>query len=85
MPLASRHKAGVDDKMRTTWDPEGLSKRFRFAATSAENYLQEVARKTHDQETCKAIHDMHLAEFYPCNHLHGRTYLQTRQLLLDER
>jgi hypothetical protein len=64
------------------WDPEAVSQRFLRAAATAEDYLREVRSKIASQPTYGTTHDQTLAEYYVYNHLHGRTWLDTRETLL---
>jgi len=67
-----------------SWDPNGLTKSFIIAAESAERYMKECKWKVKRSEGYKALHDEHLAKFYVFNYLHGRTFLETREMLLAE-
>ncbi|MEQ9230512.1 MAG: hypothetical protein RIF46_07490, partial [Cyclobacteriaceae bacterium] len=57
---------------------------FLFQANEAERYCNEVKSKIDRTPTYKQIFDEHLAKFYVFNYLHGRTFLETRELLLKE-
>jgi len=67
-----------------TWDAESLSKRFEFAASSAESYFQQVRPKMATQPAYQRVYDEKVAEFGVFNRLHGRTCLDTRDALLAE-
>jgi hypothetical protein len=61
------------------WDPDIISQQFLAKAECAERYLDEVKAKVRANPSYQVIHDMTLAEFYVYNHLHGRTFLRTRE------
>jgi hypothetical protein len=67
-----------------SWDPPTLSKRFEFAASSAETYFREIRPKMVKQPTYQHVYDEKVAEFCVFNRLHGRTFLDTRDALLAE-
>ena len=66
------------------WDVESVSRSFEYRAKSTDRYLQEIGPKVQDRPAYKAVHDMHLAEFWVYNWLHGKTFLQTRDTLVAE-
>ena|ERR1700741_1263034 len=71
--------------MTEPWDAEALSRRFLWLATEKERYAGEARRKVSSRtDSYKRVHDEALAEFYVANRLHGRTFLNTRQELVDE-
>lgn len=66
------------------WNPEKLSQLFISQAGEAERYMKEVKSKISRTDNYKPIFDEHLAKFYVYNYLHGRTFLESRELLLNE-
>jgi hypothetical protein len=70
--------------MSDAWDPESMSRSFIFAAESAERYMLECKSKLSRSERYKELHDEHLAKFYVCNYIHGRTFLETREKFVAE-
>lgn len=67
-----------------TWDPEALTRRFLHQAEDAERYLAEVRGKVKSNPSYQHVYDEHMARFYVFNYLHGRTFLESRNSLLQE-
>lgn len=64
------------------WDEKALSRRFRFAANSAESYMEECKNKVSRSERYKALHDEHLAKFYVYNYLPEKLFLSSPKAFL---
>jgi hypothetical protein len=62
------------------WNPEDLSVRYRHQAEDAERYLAEVRRKVKGNRSYEHVFDQQVARFYVFNHLHGRTFLESRRI-----
>ena len=66
------------------WDIDSLNQSFFNVARNAEIYLEEVKNKTKINKSYESVYDDHLAKFYVYNYLHGKTFLVSRQALVDE-
>ncbi|HEX8830088.1 MAG TPA: hypothetical protein VF705_02925 [Longimicrobium sp.] len=66
------------------WDVESVSRSFQYRADSTDRYLQEIRPKVQDRPAYEIVYDMHLAEFWVYNYLHGKTFLQNRETLVAE-
>lgn len=66
------------------WNPQELSARYLHQAQDAERYLREVRGKLKRNPSYEHVFDEHMARFYVYNHLHERTFLDTREALLKE-
>ncbi|MDP8212794.1 MAG: hypothetical protein P9X22_05835 [Candidatus Zapsychrus exili] len=66
------------------WNPNEISKQFKFIADKAERYLLEVKEKMKDRKTYEAIHDEYLAKISVYCYLYGRTFLKTRESFVSE-
>jgi hypothetical protein len=72
------------EQMKAGWDWHSVSEHFRSVANDAERYLNEVRRKVKSNSNYEIIFDEHLAEFYVYNYLHGRTFLETKEMFVAE-
>lgn len=70
--------------MKKDWDIESISHSFLIAAQMSENYLNEIKPKLSSRPTYELLFDEHLATFYVYNYLHGRTFLESKNSLLNE-
>lgn len=68
----------------TVWDAEAMSKLFISEAENAERQLRQAAAKAKMNRSFEHVHDQHLARYYVYNYLHGRSFLFSRETLLDE-
>ena len=66
------------------WDSERVSRAFLSQAKEAERYCMEVRRKVKLNPGYKRVHDEHRAKFYVYNYLHARTFLESREKLVQE-
>jgi hypothetical protein len=66
------------------WDADVLSAEFLRAAERAAARMQECRSRARTSPGHKGAYDEALAEFYVYNRLHGRTFLASRDALLDE-
>jgi hypothetical protein len=66
------------------WDAESLSKSYQWQAKDAERYLGTLKEKIKHNKSYERIYDEHLARFWVYNHLHGRTFLGSKDALLRE-
>jgi hypothetical protein len=66
------------------WNSKELSERYLRQAEDAERYLAEVRGKLKHSRSYEHVFDEHMARFYVFNYLHGRTFLETREALLQE-
>jgi hypothetical protein len=66
------------------WNSEELSAQYRHQAEDAERYLAEARGKWKRSRSYEHVFDEHMARFYVYNYLHGRTFLETREALLNE-
>ena len=66
------------------WDVESVSRSFQYRADSTDRYLQEIGPKVQNRPAYEIVYDMHLAEFWVYNYLHGKTFLQSRDTLVAE-
>jgi hypothetical protein len=64
------------------WDMKSISDGFMHAAEMHEARVEEVRLKALGSIGYQYDHDEHLAEFAVYNHLHGRTFLESREELL---
>jgi hypothetical protein len=72
------------NKTEKDWNSDALSREFESSARNAERYLEELRLKVRRNRSYEAIYDQTCAEFYVYNYLHGRTFLESRELLLAE-
>jgi len=66
------------------WEPEQISRQFRFIGDEAERYFLEAKEKAKYNKSYERIYDEHLAKFAVYNYLHGRLFLATRESLVTE-
>jgi len=66
------------------WDSKKLSNEFLSTAHLEEIYLDEISDKAKSNISYQEVFDEHLAKFYVYNHLHGRTYLDSKESLIAE-
>ncbi|MDI6767101.1 MAG: hypothetical protein QME52_09795 [Bacteroidota bacterium] len=66
------------------WNWREVSERFRYETDNAESYLNEVGKKVKANRNYELIFDEHLARFYVYNCLHGHTFLETRDMFVEE-
>jgi len=68
----------------TAWNPDALTKRFLNQAEDTERYLREVRSKVKHTTSYQHVYDEQMARFSVFNYLHGRTFLETQDRLLQE-
>lgn len=66
------------------WDAEAISKLFLSEAESEDQRVSEMADKARKNKSLQPVFDRHLARYYVYNYLQGRTFLFSRETLLDE-
>ncbi|WP_439504216.1 hypothetical protein [Methylophaga sp.] len=66
------------------WDRDRISEFYLRQAQEAERYCNEVRGKIKRTFSYEAVFDEHMAKFYVYNYLHGRTFLESRESLLEE-
>ena len=69
---------------QSKWNWQEVSDRYLRIAEEAERYMEEVRQKMGDSLTYQMIFDEHLAKFYVYNNLHGKLFLETKELLIEE-
>ena len=70
--------------METIWDVDEISGYFLKTAEQTERCLWEARRRVELLEKYKDIFDKHLAKFYLYNYLWGRTFLESKDMLIEE-
>lgn len=66
------------------WKLNELNRFFKSKADGAERYLIEIRSKLDKSISYEALYDQTLAEYYIFSYLHGRTFLESKQVLLKE-
>ena len=66
------------------WDPEQISRQFRFTGDEAERYVLEVKKKIKYNKSYERVHDEHLAKFSVFNYLYDRQFIETKESLVAE-